>query len=96
MILFLRDVLNVVMCAYFILDENVITMSNRIKYVTDFEKSVLVNNFEKHGWIQCSPDDDWNFYWFVICLNLITILFSLFLMILHATSEITPTELELN
>ncbi|XP_065053037.1 polyglutamylase complex subunit TTLL1-like isoform X2 [Rhopilema esculentum] len=38
-------------------------MASRIRYCTDFEKSVLVNNFEKRGWIPCSPDEDWNFYW---------------------------------
>jgi len=37
--------------------------SPRIRYCTDFEKSVLVNNFEKRGWTPCSPDEDWNFYW---------------------------------
>jgi len=35
----------------------------RIQYVADFEKSVLINNFEKRGWIQCNPEDYWNFYW---------------------------------
>ena len=38
-------------------------MSGKITYVTDFEKSVLVNNFLKRGWTQCSPDGYWNFYW---------------------------------
>ena len=38
-------------------------MSGKISYVTDFEKSVLVNNFLKRGWTQCSPDGYWNFYW---------------------------------
>lgn len=27
------------------------------------DKSVLINNFEKRGWIQCAADEDWNFYW---------------------------------
>eukprot|EP00112_Aurelia_sp_Birch-Aquarium-sp1_P004304 Seg1486.1 transcript_id=Seg1486.1/GoldUCD/mRNA.D3Y31 product="putative tubulin polyglutamylase TTLL1" protein_id=Seg1486.1/GoldUCD/D3Y31 len=38
-------------------------MGARIRYCTDFEKSVLINNFEKRGWVSCSPDEDWNFYW---------------------------------
>ncbi|KAG7165049.1 tubulin polyglutamylase TTLL1-like, partial [Homarus americanus] len=38
-------------------------MTARIAYCTDMEKSVLTNNFEKRGWIQVSPDDEWNYYW---------------------------------
>uniref|UniRef100_A0A0B7A5P9 Polyglutamylase complex subunit TTLL1 n=1 Tax=Arion vulgaris TaxID=1028688 RepID=A0A0B7A5P9_9EUPU len=34
-----------------------------IKFASDFDKSVLLNNFENQGWIQVSPEDDWNFYW---------------------------------
>ena len=41
---------------------------SRVKYVCDQDKSVLVNNFEKRGWILCSEDEDWNFYWYV-CVN---------------------------
>ncbi|XP_047136933.1 polyglutamylase complex subunit TTLL1 isoform X1 [Hydra vulgaris] len=36
---------------------------NPIKYATDFEKSVLIDNFVKRGWSKCSPEDNWNFYW---------------------------------
>ncbi|XP_026479840.1 probable tubulin polyglutamylase TTLL1 [Ctenocephalides felis] len=35
----------------------------RLAFCTDTDKSVIVNNCEKRGWIQVSPDDDWNFYW---------------------------------
>jgi len=35
----------------------------RLKYACDLDKSVLVNNFEKRGWIPVAPDEDWNFYW---------------------------------
>ncbi|GFN96274.1 ubulin polyglutamylase ttll1 [Plakobranchus ocellatus] len=35
----------------------------RIKFASDFDKSVLLNNFENRGWIQVGPEDDWNFYW---------------------------------
>ena len=35
-----------------------------VKVTTDFEKSVLLNNFERRNWILTSPEDnDWNFYW---------------------------------
>lgn len=36
---------------------------SRVKFATDFDKSVLLNNFENRGWVQVGPDDDWNFYW---------------------------------
>ncbi|XP_049862041.1 polyglutamylase complex subunit TTLL1-like [Schistocerca gregaria] len=35
----------------------------RVTFCTDLDKSVLVSNFEKRGWLQVGPDDDWNFYW---------------------------------
>ena len=35
----------------------------KITFCTDMDKSVIVHNFEKRGWIQVSPEDDWNFYW---------------------------------
>ncbi|XP_067248628.1 polyglutamylase complex subunit TTLL1-like [Chanodichthys erythropterus] len=38
-------------------------MARKVKWVTDIEKSVLINNFEKRGWIQVTDSDDWNFYW---------------------------------
>ncbi|CAK8691773.1 unnamed protein product [Clavelina lepadiformis] len=38
-------------------------MSTKMKFATDLEKSVLINNFEKRGWTQVSADEDWNFYW---------------------------------
>ena len=39
---------------------------SRLKYACDLDKSVLINNFEKRGWIPVSPDEDWNFYWYVL------------------------------
>ena len=36
----------------------------RIRYACDTDKSVLVNNFDKRGWVSVSSDDDWNFYWY--------------------------------
>ncbi|NXQ98326.1 TTLL1 polyglutamylase, partial [Sagittarius serpentarius] len=38
-------------------------MAAKVKWVTDIEKSVLINNFEKRGWIQVAENEDWNFYW---------------------------------
>uniref|UniRef100_A0A8K9WVP8 Polyglutamylase complex subunit TTLL1 n=1 Tax=Oncorhynchus mykiss TaxID=8022 RepID=A0A8K9WVP8_ONCMY len=38
-------------------------MANKVKWVTDIEKSVLINNFEKRGWTQVTENEDWNFYW---------------------------------
>ncbi|KXJ10393.1 probable tubulin polyglutamylase TTLL1 [Exaiptasia diaphana] len=35
----------------------------RVRYMCDVDKSVLVNNFEKRGWVPCADDEDWNFYW---------------------------------
>lgn len=34
-----------------------------IRCRTDFEKSVIVSNFEKRGWVQCVNDLEWNVYW---------------------------------
>ena len=39
------------------------TMANKVKWVPDIEKSVLINNFEKRGWTQVTENEDWNFYW---------------------------------
>jgi hypothetical protein len=41
----------------------------RVTYCTDLDKSVLISNFEKRGWSQVGPDDDWNFYWCVHCAH---------------------------
>nr|XP_021149572.1 probable tubulin polyglutamylase TTLL1 [Columba livia] len=38
-------------------------MAGKVMWVTDIEKSVLINNFEKRGWIQVAENEDWNFYW---------------------------------
>ncbi|XP_072340746.1 polyglutamylase complex subunit TTLL1-like isoform X1 [Scyliorhinus torazame] len=38
-------------------------MTGKVKWVTDIDKSVLLNNFEKRGWIEASASEDWNFYW---------------------------------
>ncbi|XP_071485275.1 polyglutamylase complex subunit TTLL1-like [Diadema setosum] len=38
-------------------------MAGRVKYATDLDKTVLVGNFDKRGWVQVGGEDDWNFYW---------------------------------
>ena len=35
----------------------------KLKFRTDLEKSVLINNWEKRGWTRSNGDDDWNVYW---------------------------------
>ena len=44
-------------------------MSNRVKYTSDFDKSVLLNNFENRGWTEVNSNDDWNFYWCAILIG---------------------------
>lgn len=43
-------------------------MAGKVKWVTDIEKSVLINNFEKREWVQVADSEDWNFYWWVLGL----------------------------
>lgn len=43
-------------------------MAAKVKWVTDIEKSVLINNFEKREWVQVTENEDWNFYWWVLPL----------------------------
>ncbi|XP_048404326.2 polyglutamylase complex subunit TTLL1-like isoform X3 [Stegostoma tigrinum] len=38
-------------------------MTGKVKWATDIDKSVLLNNFEKRDWIRVSTSEDWNFYW---------------------------------
>ena len=39
------------------------TDKTKVTFCTDVDKSVIVHNFEKRGWVQVGPEDDWNFYW---------------------------------
>lgn len=57
----LSAVLSVVLCSSSVGG----TMAGKVKWVTDIEKSVLINNFEKRDWIQVTENEDWNFYWWV-------------------------------
>ena len=38
-------------------------MCARVAYCVDIDKSVIIGNFEKRGWISVGPEDDWQFYW---------------------------------
>ncbi len=37
--------------------------ATRVAYCVDIDKSVIIGNFEKRGWVGVSPDDEWHFYW---------------------------------
>ena len=37
--------------------------SAKLKWRTDFDKPVLIHNFEKRGWQKAHGDEDWNIYW---------------------------------
>ncbi|XP_011297936.1 probable tubulin polyglutamylase TTLL1 isoform X2 [Fopius arisanus] len=47
----------------------------KVTFCTDMDKSVIVYNFEKRGWAQVGPEDDWNFYWAVTqsCRNIFSV-----------------------
>ena len=32
-------------------------------YCVDMDKSVIIGNMEKRGWVPVGPDDDWQVYW---------------------------------
>ena len=50
-------------------------MCTRVAYCVDLDKSVILGNFEKRGWISVAPDDDWQFYWAstTTCRNLFAV-----------------------
>lgn len=38
--------------------------SKKLKWRSDFDKEVVIENFLKRGWTKADKeDDDWNFYW---------------------------------
>ena len=38
--------------------------SKKLKWRTDFDKEVVIENFQRRGWSKADKDDDdWNFYW---------------------------------
>jgi tubulin polyglutamylase TTLL1 len=43
---------------------NLIMNSKKLKWKTDFDKEVVIENFIRRGWSKADKDDeDWNFYW---------------------------------
>uniref|UniRef100_A0A3B3BH90 Tubulin tyrosine ligase-like family, member 1 n=1 Tax=Oryzias melastigma TaxID=30732 RepID=A0A3B3BH90_ORYME len=62
--IFIFIFLNLLTC--FVLHPEGGTMAGKVKWVTDIEKSVLINNFEKREWVQVTESEDWNFYWMSI------------------------------
>ena len=38
-------------------------MCAQVAYCVDMDKSVIIGNMEKRGWVAVGPDDDWQFYW---------------------------------
>ncbi|CAK1547221.1 unnamed protein product [Leptosia nina] len=34
-----------------------------VRFCTDFDKSIVINSFQRRGWKEVSPEDDWNIYW---------------------------------
>ncbi|XP_060835635.1 polyglutamylase complex subunit TTLL1-like [Rhopalosiphum padi] len=47
----------------------------KITYCTDVDRSVVLSNFDKRGWVHVDPEDDWNLYWASIqtCRSLFSI-----------------------
>ncbi|XP_037070706.1 probable tubulin polyglutamylase TTLL1 [Pollicipes pollicipes] len=35
----------------------------RLAYCTDVDRSVVLSNLERRGWVPVGPEEDWNFYW---------------------------------
>lgn len=40
-----------------------VCITMKVTYCTDLDKSVVVTNCEKRGWVQVGPEDEWNIYW---------------------------------
>ncbi|XP_046671709.1 polyglutamylase complex subunit TTLL1 [Homalodisca vitripennis] len=54
---------------------SIVEKDRRVAYCSDLDRSVLLTNFEKRGWVHVGPDDDWNFYWAGMhtCRNLFSV-----------------------
>ena len=35
----------------------------QVAYCSDMDKSVIIANMEKRGWVAVGPEDEWQFYW---------------------------------
>ena len=38
-------------------------MCAQVAYCSDMDKSVIIANMEKRGWVAVGPEDEWQFYW---------------------------------
>ena len=40
-------------------------MNKKLKWRSDFDKQVIIQNYLNKGWVKCSEkeEDDWNVYW---------------------------------
>ncbi|XP_063240258.1 polyglutamylase complex subunit TTLL1-like isoform X1 [Bacillus rossius redtenbacheri] len=38
-------------------------MPKKVRFAVDAERCVVMQNFAERGWIQVSPQEDWNIYW---------------------------------
>ena len=36
---------------------------NKLKWKSDFDKIVVIQNFEKRGWQKAQENEEWNFFW---------------------------------
>jgi hypothetical protein len=55
----------------------------RVRCCTDLDKTVLTQNFDKRNWINVASDEDWNFFWFVIYLPIVTEEMNIFFCVGH-------------
>ena len=44
-------------------DLNNMNPTPKLKWKSDFDKYVILVNFEKRQWQHCSGNDDWNIFW---------------------------------
>lgn len=42
---------------------NTISENKRVNFCTDFENSIVINNFKARGWRQVQPHENWHIYW---------------------------------
>ena len=40
-----------------------LVMCAQVAYCSDMDKSVIIANMEKRGWVAVGPEDEWQFYW---------------------------------
>ena len=40
-----------------------VSMTAQVAYCSDMDKSVIIANMEKRGWVAVGPEDEWQFYW---------------------------------